>query len=246
MNTNERQMSESQKLRNMLRLTFRSMNELPKARKLDSIAGYDEMQGYPESGAYGNGPDTVGLSWGDVGHGLNLAVNPVAQYHWMQRRMGGGSGQQQQQQQRRLPGPPTLPPQQTQAFQTGGPSKLLGYMGLNSHIFAAAGATSFILSQEPATAFRIRRLIVSQAKTAGAVGILVTVGAINVSGMPQSPAPNAQAAIDGFSGDATYSLLDLQIAAPGVPIELPVFVSAAPTGADTVTVSATVYGEWLR
>jgi len=242
MRTNERPLSESAKLRNLLRLS------LPKAvvSRLDSIDGWDEMQGYPD-GTYGNG-DTVGLSWGDVGHGINMAINQVAQYHALQRAWGGGGNgtAQQRQPMRRLPGPPQIPANQAQAFQNGGPSKLLGYMGLGTFEFNPTSGTSTILTQEPSTAFRIRRLIVDQAKSSGATGVLVTVGAINVSGMPQSPAPNARASITGFEGGATYSLLDLQIAAPGVPVELPVFVSAAPASGETVTVSAMVYGEWLR
>jgi hypothetical protein len=243
MNATERpRRSESEKLRNLLRFQLLPLAGQPK----DSVAGWDETQGYPDSGAYGS--DTVGLSWGDVGHGLNLALNPVAQYHALQRHFGGGGGTgQQRQAQRRLPGPPMIPPGQAQAFQTGGPAKLLGYMGLGKFQFTnGLGLTTTLLSQEPSTAFRIRRLIVSTTATGAAPGILVTCGAINVSGMPQSPAPNAQVPITMFAGDSTYSLLDLQIAAPGVPVELPIFLSSVPASTDVVNVAAGVYGEWLR
>lgn len=207
-----------------------------------SIAGYDEMQGYPE-GAYGD--DTVGMSWGDVGHGVNLALNPVAQYHWLQRRMGGGnSGTAQTRQAIRAP---QLPPNATQAYQRG-PAKLLAYMGLGSLSWASTDtATEKLLSAEPQAAFRGRRLVMAQAKSDGAAGILVTVTQpLTVSGMPQTPAPQQAAPIEMFAADTTYSMLDLQIAVSGTQINLGVSVSSIPASGETVVVAAGLYGEWLR
>ena len=89
--------------------------------------------------------------------------------------------------------------------------------------------------------------MIDVAKTSGAAGILVTVsGALTVSGMPQTPNPTQPAPAGMFSADATYSMLDLQIATSGTSINLTVQVSAAPASGESVSVSAGLYGEWIR
>lgn len=206
----------------------------------DNIAGYDEMQGYGYA-------DTVGVDWG---HAANLAFNPVAQYHAIQHAIGGGAPPPPPQRRGRNGhhyGPPLIP---SGAVQGGhqGPARLLSYMGLGSVAWASTD-TSFEkpLSAAPQTAFRGRRLVIAQAKTSGAVGILVVVSSpLNVSGMPQTPAPDVDAPVEMFDPSTTYSMLDLQIATSATSISLGIAVSAIPASGQTVTVSAGLYGEWLR
>lgn len=222
-----------------------------------TVSGWDEMQGYPEvnSGAYGTyGYDpyampTVGLSWGDVGHGLNMMVNPVAQYHALQRAWGGGGAPAPRPAVQGPPRmmPPMLPPGAVQAY-TNGPRKLLSYMGLGSLSWVSTDTlTEKLMTANPQAAFRGRRLVISQAKSTGAAGVLVTItDALTVSGMPQTPAPNQPAPVEMFDAATTYSMLDLQIATTATEITIGISVSAIPASGETVSVAAGLYGEWLR
>lgn len=251
-----KQMSEVNRLQALLQRILNPMNlprvvggSVVKETTVDSIDGWDEMQGYPPGGAYGD--DTIGMSWGDVGHGINMAVNPVAQYHALQRhfRGGGSPGPQAMSQapMQRMPSAPTLPASATQAYQRG-PAKLLAYMGLGSLSWASTDTlTEKLMSAEPQAAFRGRRLVIAQAKSSGATGILVTVTQpLTVSGMPQTPAPQEPAPVEMFDPATTYSMLDLQIAVSGTQINLGISVSAIPASGQTVVVAAGLYGEWLR
>lgn len=238
--------NQTKALHNLLSRVLNPMS-LPRVRAArpatDDISGWDEMQGYPPGGAYGD--DTVGVSWGDLGRGANLMFNPVAQYHAIRDYVGNRHAAAPQPQ--RLPGPPTLPPGAAQAYQRG-PAKLLAYMGLGSLSWASTDTvTEKLLSAEPQAAFRGRRLVVAQAKSDGAAGILVTVTQpLTVSGMPQTPAPQQAAPVEMFAADTTYSMLDLQIAVSGTQINLGISVSAIPASGETVVVAAGLYGEWLR
>jgi hypothetical protein len=205
----------------------------------ETISGPDEIQGY----GYAD-DENVGVDWG---HAANLAFNPVAQYHAIQREMGGGGGQRRPQRRGHHFGPPMIGPQQVQGGHQG-PARLLSYMGLGSVAWASTD-TLFekLLSAAPQTAFRGRRLVIAQAKSTGAVGILVVVSSpLNVSGMPQTPAPDVDAPVEMFDPATTYSMLDLQIATSATSISLGLAVSAIPASGQTVTVSAGLYGEWLR
>ena len=236
--------SETMRLRNLLPALFTaaSLPGIASATRRDVVAGWDEMQGYPDGGAYGN--DTVGLSWGDVGKAANLALNPVAQYHALQNYFRGGS-----------PAPaapprvgaPQIPAGAYQALQNG-PRRLLAYMGLGSLAWASTDTvTEKFMEGEPQAAFRGRRLVISQAKSDGAAGILVTVSRpLTVSGMPQTPAPDQSAPVEMFEASTTYSMLDLQIAQSATKISLGISVSGIPTTGETVVVAAGLYGEWLR
>jgi hypothetical protein len=221
-----------------------TLRKMPVPR--DVVAGWDEMQGYENVyGAGVPGYDTVGLSWGDVGHGLNLALNPVAQYHALQRAWGGGGARPAAPP--RMPQAPQLPPTAVQALQ-GGPRRLLSYMGLGSLTWAS---TDTLLEKqmiaEPQAAFRGRRLVISQAKTSGASGIAATITKpLTVSGMPQTPAPDQAAPVEMFDASTTYSMLDLQIATSATQISISISVSAIPSSGNTVIVTAGLYGEWLR
>jgi hypothetical protein len=225
--------SETMKLRNL----FRALPAI-------TVAGWDEMQGYPDGGAYGvPGYDTVGLSWGDVGRAANLAFNPVAQYHAIANAVRGPAPAQAP----RLPGPPVLPPGAYQALQAG-PRRLLSYMGLGSLAWSNSDTqTEKTMEAEPQAAFRGRRLVISQAKSDGAAGILVTVSnPLTVSGMPQTPAPDQAAPVEMFEASTTYSMLDLQVATSATKVTIGISVSAIPASGETVTVAAGLYGEWLR
>lgn len=237
--------SETFRLRNLLPTLLMAAN-LPAVSALtrrDTIAGWDEMQGYGEN-VYGD--DTIGLGWSDVGRAANLALNPVAQYNALRGYFAGNQAPAQPQQ-RRLPMAPQLPPGAVQALQ-GGPRRLLSYMGLGSLAWTNASTeTEQDMEAEPQAAFRGRRLVIAQAKSTGAAAILVTVSnPLTVSGQPQTPAPNQEAPVEMFSADTTYSMLDLQIAASATKITLGISVSAIPASGETVVVAAGLYGEWLR
>lgn len=219
-------------------------------RTRDSVEGWDEMQGYPDGGAYGvPGYDTVGAWYNDVGRAVNLAVNPVAQYHALQNyfRPQAPAPQQQRAPMPYMPGPPMLPPGAYQALQSG-PRRLLSYMGLGSLSWTNSSTeTEQPMVAEPQAAFRGRRLVIAQAKSDGATGILAVVSdPLTVSGMPQTPAPNVDAPVEMFEASTTYSMLDLQIATSATQITLGISVSAIPASGETVNVSAGLYGEWLR
>jgi hypothetical protein len=220
-------------------------------RRADSISGWDEMQGYSD------GYDTVGLSWGDIGHGLNLALNPIEQMKALGRipgaiwnRGGGpapGAAAPPTALRQGLPPAPMLPPGSVQAMQ-GGPRRLLSYMGLGTLTWASTDTlTEKTMTAEPQAAFRGRRLVISQAKTTGASGIAVTITKpLTVSGMPQTPAPDQAAPVEMFDASTTYSMLDLQIATSATQISLGISVSALPSSGNSVIVTAGLYGEWLR
>ncbi len=229
----------------------------------DAIEGYDEMQGYPDGGAYGTwgvpGYDTVGVNWGQL---ANNVFNPFQHVQMLNNLVHGrnpfgqgitpGYGQQTQQRglvqaPPMLPGPPMIPPGAYQALQSG-PRRLLSYMGLGSLSWTNADTeTEKPMVAEPQAAFRGRRLVIAQAKSDGATGILAVVSdPLTVSGMPQTPAPNVDAPVEMFEASTTYSMLDLQIATSATQITLGISVSAIPASGETVNVSAGLYGEWLR
>jgi hypothetical protein len=211
-----------------------------------SIEGPTEIMGYPP-GNYGwenQYPPTVGLSWGDVGH----ALNPMTYYHMAARGLGfEHSGAPRPPMQPARPTAPVIPPGFTQALARG-PALLLSYMGLGSLIWTSGDTvTEKPMEAEPQAAFRGRRLVIAQAKSSGATGVLVTITSpLNVSGMPQTPAPDSPAPVEMFDAATTYSMLDLQIATSGTKITLGISVSAIPASGQTVAVSAGLYGEWQR
>jgi len=214
----------------------------------ESVEGWDEMQGYPDGGAYGYdvvgypGYDTVGTwykpwTWGQ--HSGPAAPPPAAMMPFRPPMM--------MPQPPRPIGPPTLPTGAYQALQSG-PRRLLSYMGLGSLSWTnSTTETELPMVAEPQAAFRGRRLVIAQAKSEGAVGILAVVSdPLTVSGMPQTPAPNVDAPVEMFEASTTYSMLDLQIATSATQITLGISVSSIPTSGETVNVSAGLYGEWLR
>jgi len=215
----------------------------PHALPRDTVSGWDEMQGYPE-GTYGD-YDTMGVDWGNV---ANKVFNPLQHLQMLGRGLQGQNPFASPAPARapRI-GAPQLPPGAFQALQ-GGPRRLLSYMGLGSLVWTSATTvTEQELEAEPQAAFRGRRLVISQAKSDGASGILVTVSnPLTVSGMPQTPAPSQAAPVEMFDAATTYSMLDLQIATSATKITLGISVSALPASGETVVVAAGLYGEWLR
>lgn len=234
--------TETQKLRNMF-LISRTFAMKPGEVV---VAGWNEMQGYPDG--YGYEEETVGqflartgqlpgTAWRQPMGGGARPPAPFAPRNPMAMRPGQNLAR---------PPAPQLNPLSVQAGQSM-PGTLLSYMGLGSHVFLPAAATTVAFDVEPQSAFRGRRLVIAQAKTTGAAGILVTVTtALTVSGMPQTPNPSQPAPAEMFSPDATYSMLDLQIATSGTSITLGLSISAAPATGESVAVSAGLYGEWIR
>ena len=219
------------------------------------------------AGGYGYGDGAVGF---DLGHALNLALNPIAQMHAVgdyAARHGHGTianlldpvgalhgrhgGGQSNAIAPSMPPAPVLQPHMAQAGASiVGANTLRAYMGLGTGSFLSTGPTGNLplFNAEPQTSFIGQRLIVAQAKTSGAAGILVTINqALTVSGMPQTPNPSTPAPVEMFATDATYSGLDIQIATAGTSITLGFAISTAivSTG-DSVSVSAGIYGLWIR
>jgi len=148
-----------------------------------------------------------------------------------------------------LPAPvPQLGPGMTQAHAGHmNPRAIVSYMGLGTTNWVGADATVKNLSPEPQAPFIGNRLVLVQNRSAGAVGRQVVISSpLTVSGVPQTPAPNVPAPIEMFAQDATYSALQIQIAAAGTSISISFAIDAAPGGTDFVNLSAGMYGYWLR
>jgi hypothetical protein len=201
-------------------------------REVASIEGYDEMQGYPEYGTTGYDDGAVGawynpFSWGR--HAPAAPPPPVMPF--------GGMPPWGAPRRPVMPGAPMLPPGAVQALQSG-PRRLLSYMGLGTLEWLNSDTeTEKTMIAEPQAAFRGRRLVIDVAKSDGATSILTTITSpLNVSGMPQTPAPNVPAPTSMFAAATTYSMLDLQIATSGTQVAMGI----------SVFVAAGLYGEWLR
>jgi hypothetical protein len=149
-----------------------------------------------------------------------------------------------------LPAPvPALGPGMTQAHgHPGNARAIVSYMGLGACQWVANGPLTQTLTPEPQAPFIGNRMIITQkASGASTAGIQINITQpLTVSGVPQTPAPNVPAPIEMFAQDATYSALQIQIAAAGTEIAIGFTASANPTGTDLVNLSAGLYGYWLR
>ena len=149
-----------------------------------------------------------------------------------------------------LPAPvPALGPGMTQAHGHAGNARaIVSYMGLGALQWAAASQLFQQLTPEPQAPFIGNRMIITQkASGASTPGIQINITQpLTVSGVPQTPAPNVPAPIEMFAQDATYSALQIQIAAAGTEISIGFTASALPTGSDLINLSAGLYGYWLR
>lgn len=212
-------------------------------REVASIEGYDEMQGYPEYGGT-NGYDdgTVGAWYNPFSWGRHAAPPPPPPVQPFGGMPPWGAPRRPM-----LPGAPMLPPGAVQALQSG-PRRLLSYMGLGTLEWLNSDTeTEKTMIAEPQAAFRGRRLVIDVAKSDGATSILTTITSpLNVSGMPQTPAPNVPAPTSMFAAPTTYSMLDLQIATSGTQVAMGISVSSIPASGESVIVAAGLYGEWLR
>ena len=127
------------------------------------------------------------------------------------------------------------------------PRAIVSYMGLGTTNWTGTDAGVKTLNPEPQAPFIGNRLVLVQNRSAGAVGRQVVISSpLTVSGVPQTPAPNVPAPIEMFAQDATYSSLQIQIAAAGTAISISFAIDAAPGGTDFVNLSAGMYGYWLR
>ena len=195
-------------------------------------------------------------SFGNLAH---LAASPfegIAQGFGIGRPGQGWVGQNPQQPQMPqppgassyLPAPvPALGPHMGQAFGPGAHA-IVSYMGLGTAQWVVGSPLTQTLTPEPQAPFiGTRLIIVSKAAGASTPGIQINVTTpLTVSGIPQTPAPNVPAPIEMFAQDATYSALQIQIAAAGTAIAIGFTASANPTGTDVVNLSAGLYGYWLK
>lgn len=148
-----------------------------------------------------------------------------------------------------LPAPvPSLGPGMTQAHSGHmNPRAIVSYMGLGATSWVGVDGGIKSLSPEPQAPFIGNRLVIVRRASAGADARQVLVSSpLTVSGVPQTPAPNVPAPVEMFAEDATYSALQIQIAAAGTEISISFSIDAAPGGTDFVNLSCGMYGYWLR
>jgi hypothetical protein len=148
-----------------------------------------------------------------------------------------------------LPAPvPALGPGMTQAHSGHmNPRAIVSYMGLGATSWVGTDGGIKSLSPEPQAPFIGNRLVIVRRASAGADARQVLVSSpLTVSGVPQTPAPNVPAPVEMFAEDATYSALQIQIAAAGTEISISFSIDAAPGGTDFVNLSCGMYGYWLR
>jgi hypothetical protein len=147
-----------------------------------------------------------------------------------------------------LPAPvPALGQGMTQAHAGHNPRAIVSYMGLGATSWVGADAGIKTLAPEPQAPFIGNRLVIVRRASAGADPRQVLVSSpLTVSGVPQTPAPNVPAPVEMFAENATYSSLQIQIAAAGTEISISFSIDAAPGGTDFVNLSCGMYGYWLR
>jgi hypothetical protein len=148
-----------------------------------------------------------------------------------------------------LPAPvPQLGPGMTQAHAGHmNPRAIVSYMGLGAVSWVGTDAGIKTLAPEPQAPFIGNRLVIVRRASSGADARQVLVSSpLTVSGVPQTPAPNIPAPVEMFAEDATYSALQIQIAAAGTEISISFSIDAAPGGSDFVNLSCGMYGYWLR
>lgn len=148
-----------------------------------------------------------------------------------------------------LPAPvPALGAGMTQAHSGHmNPRAIVSYMGLGAVSWVGADAAIKTLNPEPQAPFIGNRLVIVRRASTGADARQVLVSSpLTVSGIPQTPAPNVPAPVEMFAENATYSSLQIQIAAAGTEISISFSIDAAPGGTDFVNLSCGMYGYWLR
>lgn len=147
-----------------------------------------------------------------------------------------------------LPAPvPALGQGMVQGHAGHDPRAIVSYMGLGAVSWVGADASIKTLSPEPQAPFIGNRLVLVRRASTGADARQVLVSSpLTVSGIPQTPAPNVPAPVEMFAENATYSSLQIQIAAAGTEISISFSIDAAPGGTDFVNLSCGMYGYWLR
>jgi len=147
-----------------------------------------------------------------------------------------------------LPAPvPALGMGMTQGHSGHNPRAIVSYMGLGAVSWVGTDAAIKTLSPEPQAPFIGNRLVIVRRASSGADARQVLVSSpLTVSGIPQTPAPNVPAPVEMFAENATYSALQIQIAAAGTEISISFSIDAAPGGTDFVNLSCGMYGYWLR
>jgi hypothetical protein len=147
-----------------------------------------------------------------------------------------------------LPAPvPALGQGMTQAHAGHNPRAIVSYMGLGATSWVGTDDEIKTLAPEPQAPFIGNRLVIVRRASAGADPRQVLVSSpLTVSGVPQTPAPNVPAPVEMFAENATYSSLQIQIAAAGTEISISFSIDAPPGGTEFVNLSCGMYGYWLR
>lgn len=185
----------------------------------------DEALGYESEGDDSSGEEALGAFWRRRG-----------------RRGGRGRGPRGPSGEKIYRRPP-LPHGGAQPWT----ARLRSFLGLGIGSWAVADATDKILTVEPQESFRGERLIVDVAIPATVTNFpIVLVRTVTVGTMPQSPSVEQPAPAALFRADATFTRLDLQVAYRSIKLSVTLGITAAPTGAGTVTAAAGFFGEWIR
>ena len=190
-------------------------------------------------------------SFSNLGHLIESPFQGVAQAFGANQPswMGGGQNAAAPNYGHNLPAPvPALGMGMTQAHSGHmNPRAIVSYMGLGAVSWVGADAAIKTLSPEPQAPFIGNRLVIVRRASTGADARQVLVSSpLTVSGIPQTPAPNVPAPVEMFAENATYSALQIQIAAAGTEISISFSIDAAPGGTDFVNLSCGMYGYWLR
>jgi hypothetical protein len=115
-------------------------------------------------------------------------------------------------------------------------------LGLTNVVFTAASAQLLAMTGLPQRPFRGRRLVLNVLRTAGAAAIGVNVVAI-MTGQTNEMAGQQPTFAEAFGPLATDMVMQMQPAGPGITISVQCATTAAPAGADTVTVQGQILGD---
>lgn len=110
--------------------------------------------------------------------------------------------------------------------------------------FVNAGPTTIQVQTEPQRVFKGQRLIIAVARSAAGVGGIITLDQVLVGAVDQrisgDPLP-----VEMFQPDATFAIMDLDPAQPGIQIRLQYTIGTALGVGETVDIATGLLGESL-
>lgn len=125
---------------------------------------------------------------------------------------------------------------------TGGIARKRVPLGMGSHQFANAAATTRTFEVEPQRDFQGERLVISEAKVgASTAAILGTVTSVKIGDVEQLPG-GLGVPVEMFFRDAVGAMLDLSNCRGGRKLAIIIAITAAPGAGDTITYTMGMYG----